>query len=228
MLLISMALTGCLPGSEENKTLINAQPNNQTSVSVERKENGPGTKTVHVFVALCDNKYQGIVPVGKAIGNGQDPASNLYWGCDYGLKTYFRRKGSDWTLVQVQPKLSDTLLERLLFKHKTLNVYLLADAYNGKFIKPTTIDFLDATSGKNAIEISFRDETLSFGGGANLTAYMGHDGLMDFSIPLRGASSMAAKKETIILACYSRKFFSPHIKESGATPILWTTHLMAP
>ncbi|RYD88183.1 MAG: hypothetical protein EOP54_27665 [Sphingobacteriales bacterium] len=27
-------------------------------------------KVIHVFVALCDNKYQGIVPVPKAIGNG--------------------------------------------------------------------------------------------------------------------------------------------------------------
>jgi hypothetical protein len=26
-----------------------------------------------VIVALCDNLHQGIVPVPKAIGNGQDP-----------------------------------------------------------------------------------------------------------------------------------------------------------
>ena len=37
-----------------------------------------GEKIIHVFVALCDNKYQGIVPVPKAIGNGQYPANNLY------------------------------------------------------------------------------------------------------------------------------------------------------
>ncbi|WP_176700834.1 hypothetical protein [Gilliamella sp. Fer4-1] len=37
-------------------------------------------KVIHVLVALCDNKYQKIVPVPKAIGNGQDPKSNLYWG----------------------------------------------------------------------------------------------------------------------------------------------------
>src|SRR5215212_8846369 len=54
------------------------------------------SRTIHVFVALCDNKYQGIVPVGKSIGNGQDPESNLYWGCDLGLRTYFKKKNSDW------------------------------------------------------------------------------------------------------------------------------------
>ncbi len=35
-------------------------------------------KTVKVFVALCDNKTQGIVPVGEKIGNGDDPDANLY------------------------------------------------------------------------------------------------------------------------------------------------------
>ena len=34
------------------------------------------TKTIHVFVALCDNKYQGIVPVPPKIGNGQDLNNN--------------------------------------------------------------------------------------------------------------------------------------------------------
>ena len=36
------------------------------------------TKIIHVFVALCDNDSQGIVPVPKKIGNGNDPDNNLY------------------------------------------------------------------------------------------------------------------------------------------------------
>jgi len=39
----------------------------------------------HVVVALCDNVHQGIVPVPRALGNGQDPSSNLYWGARYGV-----------------------------------------------------------------------------------------------------------------------------------------------
>jgi len=38
------------------------------------------SKTVHVFVALCDNEFQGIVPVLLTLGNGKDPTRNLYWG----------------------------------------------------------------------------------------------------------------------------------------------------
>jgi hypothetical protein len=195
---------------------------------IQEKINVPGIRTVHVFVALCDNKYQGIVPVGKAIGNGQDPATNLYWGCDNGVKTYFKKKTSDWTLIQTRAKVSDTILDRLLFKHKTQNVYLLADAYNGKFIKETTIDFLNAASGYNSKEIIYGEDSLYFGGSSNLIAYVGHDGLMDFKLPMQKPSANSRKRETIILACYSQYFFSPHIKISGATPMLWTSNLMAP
>lgn len=48
-------------------------------------------QTIHVMVALCDNQYQGIVKVPKGIGNGQDPNSNLYWGCGYGIRTFLKK-----------------------------------------------------------------------------------------------------------------------------------------
>ena len=42
------------------------------------------------MVALADNDHQGIVPVPRQLGDGDDPANNLYWGARYGVKTYFR------------------------------------------------------------------------------------------------------------------------------------------
>ncbi len=33
---------------------------------------------IHVFVALCDNKYQGIAKVSKKLGDGSNPDTNLY------------------------------------------------------------------------------------------------------------------------------------------------------
>ncbi len=56
-------------------------------------------KVIHVFVALCDNQHQGIVPVSKVLGNGKDPKNNLYWGAAYGVKTYFKSKTTDWNLL---------------------------------------------------------------------------------------------------------------------------------
>ncbi|WP_298952106.1 hypothetical protein [uncultured Nonlabens sp.] len=35
-------------------------------------------KTIHIFVALCDNVNQGIAPVPEKIGNGQDAFNNSY------------------------------------------------------------------------------------------------------------------------------------------------------
>lgn len=43
-------------------------------------------RIVHVFVALADNKNQGIVPVAAKLGNGEDAEYNLYWGAAYGVK----------------------------------------------------------------------------------------------------------------------------------------------
>jgi len=58
-----------------------------------RADNQPAS--LHVIVALVDNATQGIVPVPAKIGNGNDPAHNLYWGAAYGVKT-FLSKAAGW------------------------------------------------------------------------------------------------------------------------------------
>jgi hypothetical protein len=51
---------------------------------------------------------------------------------------------------------------------------------------------------------------------------------MDFSLQQKFEGDTTKKRETIILACYSKHFFSPHLKSSGSVPLLWTSGLMAP
>jgi hypothetical protein len=186
-----------------------------------------GIRAIHVFVALCDNKYQGIVPVPATIGNGQDPARNLYWGAGYGVKTYFK-KSSEWKLVASRSNPVVNILERLLFKHVTKDIYLLADAYDGKFIRQATIDFLQSASGQSVVHEKHGDKTIYFGGKSHLVAYIGHDGLMDFSIDQVFEKKGKQSIDAIILACYSKSFFSKHLRSTGATPLLWTSGLMAP
>jgi len=173
-------------------------------------------------------KYQGIVPVPSSIGNGQDPKNNLYWGAGYGVKSFFINKSKDWQLISTQVNPVENILERLLIKHKTKNIYLLADAYDGRHIKQTTIDFLTAASGKKEVAMEVNGKTIYFGGPSDLLAYVGHDGLMDFSIDQTFKGDSDRKRETIILACYSKNYFSSHLKQSGALPLVWTTGLMAP
>jgi hypothetical protein len=183
-------------------------------------------KTIHIFVALCDNKYQGIVPVPAKIGNGQDPHNNLYWGCGYGIRTYFSRS-TEWTLIKTQA-LNAVILERIVLKHKTKNYYLIADAYDGKQIKRCTLDFLKSSCGEIKDTIMIQQETIGIRGNAKLIAYIGHNGLMDFKLNPTLKNTDNKKRDIIILACYSKSYFTPHLESANVNPLVWTTGLMAP
>ncbi len=183
-------------------------------------------KTIHVYVALCDNQNQGIVPVNESLGNGQNPRSNLYWGALYGVKTHFNNS-ADWSFLKTIKSTNPQILERVLFKHKTSNTYLLADAYDGLFIKQTTIDFLKASGGDHVQIINYDTKEFKFGGASGLVAYVGHDGLMEFSLD-QEFSSCESSKDAIILACASKPYFTPYLKKTGANPLVWTSNLMAP
>src|SRR6267142_1529956 len=117
---------------------------------------------IHVFVALCDNEHQGIVPVSATLGNGDNPATNLYWGAAFGVKTFFA-KSKDWELVADIPNPSPVILVRSVFKHKTQNVFLIAEAYRGREIAQATWDFLEAAAGKpgNAVEVKDKNKTVT-------------------------------------------------------------------
>lgn len=183
-------------------------------------------KTIHVLVALCDNKYQEIVPVPAKIGNGQDLNNNLYWGCGNGVRTYFKNS-SQWKLIR-QIKMNDTLMERLVFKNNNSNYYLVADAYNGKHIKTCTEQFLSYCAGMMKDTIMLKEKSIGIGGNALITAYIGHDGLMDFSLDKAFENTDGKKRDAIMLACISKKYFAPHLAKTKASPLLWSTGLMSP
>jgi hypothetical protein len=183
-------------------------------------------KTIHVFVALCDNKYQGIVPVPPKIGNGQDPDNNLYWGCGYGIRSYFK-KSKNWKLVK-KYSIDSIIMERLVFKHTKFNYYLIADAYNGKEIKKCTVDFLSSCAGIKKETLEINNSTIGISGNSNLVSYIGHDGLMDFQISEKFINKDGKVRNAIILACISKKYFGPHLAITKANPLVWSTGLMSP
>lgn len=183
-------------------------------------------KAIHIFVALCDNQYQGIVPVPAKIGNGQDLNNNLYWGCTYGIRTYFK-KSNEWKLVRSQ-KVNSIILERLIFKHTTKNHYLIADAYDGRHIKQCTIDFLRSSSGQLMDTVKVHNKIIGISGNAELTAYIGHNGLMDFQLSEAFKNTDNKTRDVIILACISKNYYSPHLKSAKVNPLVWTTGFMCP
>lgn len=182
---------------------------------------------IHVFVALADNVNQGIVPVSASLGNGDSTVTNLYWGAAFGIKTFFT-KNKDWELISVTPNPSATILERCIFKHRASSTFLVADAYRGKEISQTIRDFLEAAAGKPGEQLKARDVQFHTGGSANLVAYIGHNGLMDFELQSHPQHRDDRQRRAIILACASKQYFTSALQQSGATPLLWTTNLMAP
>lgn len=190
------------------------------------KIQNPG-KVVHVLVALCDNENQGIVPVPAFLGNGEDPQKNLYWGAAFGVKTHFSKSANWQKLAEIEnPK--ENVLQRIVFKHKSNNVYLVADAYRGSRMRETIDDFFAAVAGARRENVTVAGETLQILGSADLVAFVGHNGLMDFKLENQPAKKDSDAREAIILACASRNYFSAHLKKTSARPLLWTTNLMAP
>jgi len=188
-------------------------------------------QTVHVYVALCDNDNQGIVPVPARLGNGTDPAHNLYWGAAFGVKTFFHRS-SHWTLLKSISSPRDAILERIVLKHKTTETYLIADAYRGNAIKQAVLDFLSATAGRNpevvSVELGGSAVTIMAGGSSPLLVYVGHNGLMDFTLSNPPSPANDKVRQAVILACASKPYFTDALRRTGASPLLWTTGLMAP
>jgi hypothetical protein len=170
-------------------------------------------KTIGVFVALADNANQGIVPVPAAIGNGDDPERNLYWGTAEGLRGVFD-KSKDWRLTEKndRPEGADILRSRTYIHEKTGTI-LKANAYRGAAIKRCIRDFEQAV------------QTGAF----DLAVFIGHNGLMDFNLPMPAKPpGQTNTVDCIVLCCKSEPYFKRRITSAGGRPILLTTQLMYP
>ena len=165
------------------------------------------------------------------LGNGEDAEHNLYWGSAYGVKMFFSRS-AEWERVGCSQKPQRAILERCTFKYRTANLYLVADAYRGIEIEQAIVDFFDSAAGIGeqtlTVSAGSGDLKLPFRGGANLVAYIGHDGLMDFELPRLPHRRNQVHRDVVVLACASKQFFATGVRASGAYPVLWTTGLMAP
>src|SRR5258705_204809 len=96
---LALAFTACRTDHQASTEQVNANRNRE---AVEPVAFQNSARVAHVLVALCDNVYQGIVPVPAKLGNGEDLQGNLYWGAGYGIRTFFS-KSLDWKLVARLP-----------------------------------------------------------------------------------------------------------------------------
>jgi hypothetical protein len=209
---------------------VSTRESQQTEYDASTVASDTALRLIHVYVALCDNDSQGIVPVSKRMGNGNDPENNLYWGNGYGVRTFFN-KSEDWRLLRTVKNPTTQVLERCVWKHRRYNVIMVADAWRGARIKPCTMEFLKSASGNNNDTVTVSDngsQKILMLGRAHLVCYVGHDGLMDFNIENPPARKDSSNKDVYILACASKLYFKEVIKTAGANPVLWTTNLLGP
>jgi hypothetical protein len=193
---------------------------------------------VHIVVALCDNQHQGIVPVPAELGNGQDPGHNLYWGARYGVFNFLQHQ-AHWEYV-LQPALPDEGILDAVILRSSVNrqgvprpVYLVAEAWDGRRIREAVRRFLELAAGHHAQSFKVPttgDETvLAAGGASHAVAYVGHNGLMDFSLTdIPEAAQGGRPRSSIVLACASKNYFANILDAGGSHPLLLTTGLMAP
>lgn len=175
----------------------------------------------HVVVALCDNRSQRIAKVPDALGNGQDPANNLYWGARYGVRTYLLKHG--WEEVESKEPLAEGMLARIVLRRTVerpgkvrAQATLVAEAWDGRRIRTAIDRFLRMAGGHG-------------GGSPHVVAYVGHDGLMEFPVPDQPQPvEKAPARSAVVLACSSRDYFRKPLEAAGAHALLLTTQLMAP
>lgn len=167
-------------------------------------------KQVRVFIALCDNKTQGIAPVGEKIGNGNDPDANLYWGCSDGFGSWFRQSRR-WKVVSTEKNVSATILRRMTVRHVEGDLEMVASAYRGADMRQCLIDF-EAAACSN-----------QFDG----VAFIGHNGLMDFALDAPKKTE-GNDTEVMVLCCMSEKYFGNRLRAAGCKPLLMTQQFMYP
>ncbi len=180
---------------------------------------------VEVHVPLCDND---LIRCGNAkLGDGDNPATNLYWATTPGFGYWFRRKGSGWTEVSVEKENTGDadVLEKRTYRRtiatpaawrkrgapKRYELVVVIRAWRGSAIDRALAAYAADISGK--------------GTDAQLVAFVGHNRLMDideFAWPAPGSDV----KGTIAIACATAPYMKDTVSAATRVPLLMTSGLL--
>lgn len=204
-------------------------PFDRTSIETNLKEKIATNQAlvVHIFVPLCDNEHQGIVPTTASLGNGFSLRTNLYWATTNGMKRYFKEK-KEWKFIEsIKDVYKDSVvLERVIFKRTYPNkatVYVVADAYRGDKMLATLNHFARAMSNNYTKKITLPDNnTINIHGGADLVVFNGHNGFLDFpeGTPTPFYNTTKSQKDMVAIACFANEYFEREALRAQAYPIV--------
>jgi hypothetical protein len=201
---------------------------------------------ITVYVALCDNASQGIVPVkNRSICDGDAPSRNLYWATGGGLAGAMRSAG--WKRVHAArpadgPILAVAAWRASLAKGGALAtrghrgrapVYVVGLAYRGREIRAAMVDFFRAVHRDTPLAIATDDgATLAAGGASHVVGYIGHDYFYDTLDPdalLREArGDSASEKGAFALSCTGNVLIRPGLRRANVRILLLNRTLAFP
>ncbi|MFK8046560.1 MAG: hypothetical protein AB8B72_13770 [Crocinitomicaceae bacterium] len=185
---------------------------------------------VHLYVPLCDNDHQGIVPTTASLGNGLSLRTNLYWATSGGTKGYFKKRPK-WKTVFNDFDIDTNVLERIVFErqYKNTTVFLVADAYRGDRMEETINNYLAAISNNRHESIFLNDSTeLEIAGKSDLIMFNGHNGAMD-AITIKPWINASAKRTDIVMnACLTYEYLQNEFMQAGGYPLVRTNTLLYP
>lgn len=198
-----------------------------------------------VYVALCDNDSQGIVPTkNRSICDGRRPEANMYWATRGGLKGYLKRAGWKRVATMDAPRegVAFEVVWRKRFKARgelrqrykgSFDVYLVSVVFWGDHIHEANLEYLRAVNRDDSRAISVEDHgDLVYGGASHVVGYIGHDYFFDVSDPdeligpTRGDSEL--HKGSFALACAGHQLIRPAITRENSHILLLNRHLAFP
>ncbi len=192
---------------------------------------------VEVHVPLCEKT---IIACGNdRLGDGDNPATNLYWSTTPGFGSWFARKGSGWKRVLRQkagetgdPDVLEVHVQRRVVATPAawrrrgapakLEIDLVVHAWRGTAIDRALAAYAADLSGGATRTITLDDgTTLDAGGAAQIVAWVGHNRLMDvdtYKWPVPGTSTKGA----IAIACHTAAYMEEPVPASTRVPLLMT------
>lgn len=181
----------------------------------------------HVTVVLCTNREK-----DTDICNENRAKTNLYWGAQFGVKTYFDRQES-WQRIRVLNPSDKRIIDRVVFKRTIMinerdaTVFLVADVWKGGDVKEAVDNFFTMTAGESSEKIKVGDKTIYAGGDAHIMAYIGHNRLARHTLDLE-LPKTTMPNSAIVLGRDTASTFTQPLLKVGSYPLLTTNGRMTP
>lgn len=197
---------------------------------IEAKKSKGEPLVVHVYIPLCDNENQGIVPTSASLGDGFSLRTNLYWATRTGTKRFFQNH-NEWKMIYDRKDIDTNVLERVVFErsYSDTKVYLVADAYRGDRMQETVNDFLAALSNNRKDSILIDSSLIvPAAGDADLIMFNGHNGMMDNIHVEEWKNKTNKQTDAVVNACVSADYFTEEFINAKAYPLVRTQTLLHP